>query len=443
MDTLFTTFLSPGMAPSVWPLDDTLLGNCLVDVTNWVSSKYEFMDSKVVSGDQFVKGLSKKKGSDWWNELTDMYIETPYIMYFQSFPKESRFSSSYPDKKSSSDILFNEYFRHQNHHKAVNQRLQTTLLTIFDCCLQLGTLHRSLEEENIKKGHCCQNECSTMTPEQNKKPLVDCPCDKQETGDRYCETHDLFIQDMITAKNTCAWNIYLSAIGSELQDDYFVNPCYNELCENLLDDSFEIEFSTTTADELETSFESIDFANIHLACDAFDGGGDDFFDVYDDDEDCDDYDESGLCEIFNSELRIAPTWSNDVIIARSSSRQINNSRGFRRDYLNTKRESSQYHTQCTSHRKNSFVSANSKRTGNVNKDLVDGKVKKRVHFPEPDRLVTVHRLVAWPHAYRQSRRSEWLTYAKDRAHFRRRIMMLSDIIEPVLKQKVSQFDRKS
>ena len=97
-----------------------------------------------------------------------------------------------------------------------------------------------------------------------------CPCDKQETGDRFCQSHQLFIQDMVTTKRTCAWNIYFSVSGSHdsmmvtVEDDYCVNPCYNELCENLLDDSFEIEFSTTTCDDLESSIDSIDLNFIRV-----------------------------------------------------------------------------------------------------------------------------------------------------------------------------------
>lgn len=71
MDTLFTTFLSPGMAPSVWPLQDSLLGKCLVDVTNWASSKNE-LGSQVVSGDQFVKKLSETTSG----RLVDCTIES-------------------------------------------------------------------------------------------------------------------------------------------------------------------------------------------------------------------------------------------------------------------------------------------------------------------------------------------------------------------------------
>ena len=58
--------------------------------------------------------------------------------------------------------------------------------------------------------------------------------------------------------------------------------------------------------------------------------------------------------------------------------------------------------------------------------------KKRVHFPKDSELTCVHRIVVWNFAYRQSRKGPWEQFARDRAHFRRRIDCLASLLEPCL-----------
>lgn len=54
---------------------------------------------------------------------------------------------------------------------------------------------------------------------------------------------------------------------------------------------------------------------------------------------------------------------------------------------------------------------------------------KKVTFNEKDKI---HLLVAWKFAYKSSRKIYWEVFARDRAHFQRRIAELSYVINPIL-----------
>ena len=68
---------------------------------------------------------------------------------------------------------------------------------------------------------------------------------------------------------------------------------------------------------------------------------------------------------------------------------------------------------------------------------------RRVTFADENNLVTVHPIYAWTHAYQQSRKSEWVQMANNRARFQNRIDKSAAIIEPVLKQKLESMSGKN
>lgn len=64
--------------------------------------------------------------------------------------------------------------------------------------------------------------------------------------------------------------------------------------------------------------------------------------------------------------------------------------------------------------------------------VVCGTSRKRVHFPHDSKLVSVHRVVVWNFAYRAARKGPWEQFARDRAHFRRRVEGVASVLEPCL-----------
>lgn len=63
--------------------------------------------------------------------------------------------------------------------------------------------------------------------------------------------------------------------------------------------------------------------------------------------------------------------------------------------------------------------------------------KKQVHFPDDSKISKVHKIVAWNFAYRAARRGHWEQFARDRAHFRRRIDRIASVLEPCLARKMA------
>ena len=49
----------------------------------------------------------------------------------------------------------------------------------------------------------------------------------------------------------------------------------------------------------------------------------------------------------------------------------------------------------------------------------------------------VHTMYAWDFAYRNARRGHWEQIARDRERFRRKILQVAAIIEPVLKKHIN------
>ncbi|XP_077994517.1 uncharacterized protein LOC144448231 [Glandiceps talaboti] len=58
--------------------------------------------------------------------------------------------------------------------------------------------------------------------------------------------------------------------------------------------------------------------------------------------------------------------------------------------------------------------------------------KKKVHFPDNERLVQAHTMVAWQYAYKACRKGPWEEYARDRCRFERRIDDVAMVISPCL-----------
>ena len=63
--------------------------------------------------------------------------------------------------------------------------------------------------------------------------------------------------------------------------------------------------------------------------------------------------------------------------------------------------------------------------------------KKSVHFPQDSSISAVHKIVAWKFAYQAARKGTWEQYARNRAHFRRRIENLASTLEPCLTKKLA------
>ena len=64
--------------------------------------------------------------------------------------------------------------------------------------------------------------------------------------------------------------------------------------------------------------------------------------------------------------------------------------------------------------------------------------KKKVRFPEKD-LVQVKHLHVWTFASKEARKSVWMDIAKDRAHFKFKILhKFSKLLDPVMENKYIQ-----
>ena len=66
-------------------------------------------------------------------------------------------------------------------------------------------------------------------------------------------------------------------------------------------------------------------------------------------------------------------------------------------------------------------------------------MEKKVRFSEKD-LVQVKYLHVWTFASREARKSVWMDIARDRAHFKFRIIhTFSKLLDPVMENKYIQF----
>ena len=71
--------------------------------------------------------------------------------------------------------------------------------------------------------------------------------------------------------------------------------------------------------------------------------------------------------------------------------------------------------------------------------MVIVKMEKKVRFPEKG-LVQVKHLYVWTFASRESRKGVWMDIARDRVHFKFKILhKFSKLLDPVMKSKYMQF----
>ena len=71
--------------------------------------------------------------------------------------------------------------------------------------------------------------------------------------------------------------------------------------------------------------------------------------------------------------------------------------------------------------------------------MVIVKMEKKVRFPEKG-LVQVKHLYVWTFASRESRKGVWIDIARDRVHFKFKILhKFSKLLDPVMESKYMQF----
>ena len=71
--------------------------------------------------------------------------------------------------------------------------------------------------------------------------------------------------------------------------------------------------------------------------------------------------------------------------------------------------------------------------------MVIVKMEKKVRFPEKG-LVQVKHLYVWTFASRESRKGVWMDIARDRVHFKFKILHeFSKLLDPVMESKYMQF----
>ena len=71
--------------------------------------------------------------------------------------------------------------------------------------------------------------------------------------------------------------------------------------------------------------------------------------------------------------------------------------------------------------------------------MVIVKMEKKVRFPEKG-LVQVKHLYVWTFASRESRKGVWMDIARDRVHFKFKILhKFSKLLDPVMESKYMQF----
>ena len=314
------------------------------------------------------------------------------------------------------ELPFTAYFQHQLRHMSVQKRFASSLQYYQNCYLKLGVC---MLDKQDKMTCCCDTKIVPNVPSRDT-----CPCQLDLTGeDRICTIHHVIIQAMEVKKQSCSWLISFFDNNSCENETCFQNPGYNFLLDDSLSTSTEsITFECTGTGDASVGIR-IDMSTTSL-CDEDDDMESIIYESSDDEDD--------ICfDVFNFEVEI-PTylssWNTSAGIEVNIQEKVQNTEN---NIINNKlyykgRKLSKYHKCCINQLDNNNVS--------------DKAVEKRVHFAEGNNLVTVHPLLVWNFAYKQSRRSTWLKLANDHAHFQGRINRTAHILEPVLKQKISQIN---
>jgi len=215
-----------------------------------------------------------------------------------------------------------------------------------------------------------------------------CPCDLKEEVGSFCSVHGIRVKNVNTTKYTCTWYVNFDEEDEEVE----LSDEEEEEKEDGDISDFEIEFSSEiclSSDEM-IGTHNITHVNVTIPC----SDTIDFVDYdydYDDDDDCW-YDSSGF---------VLPQSWDSTQMASGVLNPSNNSSvvGASLDApSSTRKTKSKYHERCYhSYRED---------TVGVGGNLTTTSTKRRVHFPCDDKLVTVHHLIAWSHAFKEYRKIE-------------------------------------
>lgn len=414
MDTLLTAFLSSGMQHTPHQTSFKIPGQSWIDKDN--------INCIIPSVDNIcMKSLITKDKEYPWQ----YYKMTARTTGFQQFGNpelatEIDINPLANTEVSGTEAPYSSYLTHQMYHKLKQKRISSLIYIAARCCLKLGCMITS-EHSDLTPHDCC-----TEMANQN----IHCACEKLQDGNRCCNLHNLYIQNMKIINNSISWTVTYLKNDSCNYEISVANPIYDIPMEsaNFVDistDSFEIEFSshgsdTETVFELDSNYLQGFTFHIHGGSEGSnddDSEGDDESLVYEtsDDEDDDEYCfysfevepvESMSCDgsgIFHEEISATL----DVRVNTSKQKNI-----------------SKYHQKCICGMENEPSKNNTKNNNNQ---------KKKVSFTKD---VEVHHLIAWKHAYNQSRKSFWVKIANDRAHFLRRIQNVEKVLDPILRSKL-------
>jgi len=220
-----------------------------------------------------------------------------------------------------------------------------------------------------------------------------CPCDLKEDVNSFCTVHGMRVKNVNTTKYTCTWYVNFDEEDEEVE----LSDEEEEEKEDGDISDFEIEFSSEiclSSDET-IGTHNITHVNVTIPC----SDTVDFVDYdydYDDDDDCW-YDSSGFV--------LPQSWDSTQMASGVLDPSNNGSVGGASldAPSSTRKTKSKYHERCYhSYREDS----RDQRAVGVGDNLTTTSTKRRVHFPCDEKLVTVHHLIAWSHAFKEYRKIE-------------------------------------
>jgi len=410
MDTLLTTFFStaPIMVPT-WAMGEektTLIEELIVEL--------DLMSQSLSNHqcDQQIDYLSTSMTVIQGAQVNELSTSSTFAMKLddrgaEESQQQQQQQQSQPTTFCPSNSPLQQLFQHQLYHRVHNERMKNTLHTSH-CCSYFGRTDKCAEHQ-----FCCHD--SEMSTEMFADVVreVPCPCEMSHRADGgICIRHGMRIQYVEQTDNGCMW-----IIGFDEDDE---DEFYEDESDEITDDTFEIEFSSEI---YSTGCNSYEITNLSYTRTHSHPVYDFICDSSSEDEE---EEETGTQTMLSS----SQLESNDC------NHKHKKERSFPPHTMFERRTNSKYHNKC-SHNNNNYNNNNNETANQLSHGT---QVKKKVHFPEDDKLVEVQRLVAWPHAYRESRRSVWYLAAQDRVHFHRKIEnKFSKLLNPVLKEKFEQF----
>ena len=271
-----------------------------------------------------------------------------------------------------------------------------------------------------------------------------CPCDLYRPGETFvCHIHGIEISSIGNTEQSCSWSICFDLHGDSADEHDVHGVSDEESEEEFHEDSFEIEFSSEICLYSEGDVTECEVSFSHTASFVFDSSTDDEDEDEDDDEDEDSCDSDTDDEQDDEEVTSSWSPTTQKKFLRNEMSSAAKKRLFSNcsDHSPRGKTLSKYHSFCS--HSHSIVYNNN--IDNRNDDVSNSENRKekpkRVHFPtDPEKLVQVRRMFAWPYASKQSRKSNWMRAAQDRVHFQRKIdHKYEDLLSPVLKDKYAQF----